>query len=362
MSSFFHIDAALSDRRATLREAGRMLYRSKAPLRLGLAGGGTDVSPYSDLYGGAVLNATLTMYAYCFLEVNKSDKIVFSSKDYANTVEYELAPQLQPTGQLDLFVHIYNNLMLRFDRQPCGFRLMTYTDAPFGSGLGGSSTVVVAVIKCFAEWFRLPLSDYEIARLAYTIERVDAGLQGGQQDQYAAAFGGLNFMEFYPDRVIVNPLRIKAEARNEIEASLMLCFTGRSRASADIISSQVENARAGETRPVEAMHQVKRDAFEMKEAVLTNDLDRFAKVLDRSWQNKKQMSKLISNSEIDELYDFARDNGAKAGKISGAGGGGFFMLCVDPVDKYDLKKALEQRGHRVWDVSLSEQGAQAWSA
>jgi D-glycero-alpha-D-manno-heptose-7-phosphate kinase len=339
-----------------------MLYRSKAPLRLGLAGGGTDVSPYSDQYGGAVLNATLTMYAYCFLEVNDSDKIVFSSKDYASTVEHELGPQLKPTGQLDLFVHIYNNLMRRFDKQPSGFRLMTHTDAPYGSGLGGSSTLVVAIIKCFAEWWRLPLSDYEIAKLAYTIERVDAGLQGGHQDQYAAAFGGLNFMEFFQDRVIVNPLRIKDEVRNELEASLLLCFTGRSRASADIISSQVDNAKSGESRSVEAMHQVKRDAIEMKEAVLTYDLDRFAAVLDRSWQNKKQMSKLISNSEIDELYNFARANGAKAGKISGAGGGGFFMLCVDPVNKYDLKKALEQRGHRVYDVSFSEHGAQAWSA
>jgi D-glycero-alpha-D-manno-heptose-7-phosphate kinase len=239
---------------------------------------------------------------------------------------------------------------------------MTHTDAPYGSGLGGSSTLVVAIIKCFAEWWRLPLSDYEIAKLAYTIERVDAGLQGGHQDQYAAAFGGLNFMEFFDDRVIVNPLRIKPEVRNELEASLLLCFTGRSRASADIISSQVDNARAGETRSVEAMHQVKKDALEMKEAVLTYDLDRFAAVLDRSWQNKKQMSKLISNSEIDSLYNFARENGAKAGKISGAGGGGFFMLCVDPVNKYDLKKALEQRGHRVYDVSFSEHGAQAWSA
>jgi D-glycero-alpha-D-manno-heptose-7-phosphate kinase len=339
-----------------------MLYRSKAPLRIGLAGGGTDVSPYSDNHGGAVLNATLTMYAYCFLEVNDSDAIVFSSKDYANTVEHPLSPQLTLTGQLDLFAHIYNNLMRRFDRQPRGFRLMTYTDAPYGSGLGGSSTLVVAVIKCFAEWWRLPLSDYEIARLAYTIERVDAGLQGGQQDQYAAAFGGLNFMEFFSDRVIVNPLRIKTEVRNELEGSLLLCFTGRSRASADIISSQVDNARTGQARPIEAMHQVKRDAVEMKEAVLTNDLDRFAAVLDRSWANKKQMSSLISNSEIDQLYAFARDNGAKAGKISGAGGGGFMMLCVDPVNKFDLKKALDQRGHRVYDVSFSEHGAQAWRA
>jgi D-glycero-alpha-D-manno-heptose-7-phosphate kinase len=339
-----------------------MLYRSKAPLRLGLAGGGTDVSPYSDLHGGAVLNVTLTMYAYCFLEITGGDSIVFSSKDYASTVEHRLAAQLEPTGEHDLFVRIYNALMQRFPRPPRGFRLMTHTDAPYGSGLGGSSTLVVAVIKCFAEWWRLPLSDYEIARLAYRIEREDAGLQGGQQDQYAAAFGGLNFMEFFPDRVVVNPLRIKAEVRNELEASLLLCFTGRSRASADIISSQVDNARAGESRSIEAMHQVKRDAIEMKEAILTNDLQRFAGVLDRSWEHKKRMSKLISTTEIEQLHDFAKANGAKAGKISGAGGGGFMMLCVDPVDKYDLKKALEQRGHRVYDVSFSDHGAQAWAA
>lgn len=339
-----------------------MLYRAKAPLRLGLAGGGTDVSPYCDQYGGAVLNVTLKMYAYCFLQEENTGKIIFHSKDYNIITEHSAGSPVPLTGQLDLFAHIYNSLQNRFPHRVSGFRLTTYTEAPYGSGLGGSSTLVVAIIKCFTEWWRLPLSDYEIAQLAYTLEREEAGLQGGRQDQYAASFGGLNFMEFYADRVIVNPLRLKVDILNELEASLLLCFTGRSRASADIIKSQAANAQAGEKKSIEAMHQVKRDAIEMKEAVLTKNLRQFSRILDRSWQNKKKMSDLISNVEIDHLYDFSQQHGAKAGKISGAGGGGFMMLYVDPPQKFDLVKALEQRGHRTYDVSFSEHGAQAWKA
>ena len=339
-----------------------MIIRAKAPLRLGFAGGGTDVSPYSDEFGGAILNATIDMHAYCHIIENGGNQITIESKDYAESVSYPVAPMLPIDGKLDLYKHVYNQLIEMFNVEPRSFRLVTSSDAPYGSGLGGSSTLVVAILRCFSEWWRLPLGDYDLARLAFDIERKRANLQGGQQDQYAATFGGFNFMEFYADRVIVNPLRIRKETINELESSLLLCFTGRSRESGNIIASQIKNVASGNTSSIQAMHQVKKDAYEMKEALLTGNLRRFADLLDAGWQHKKAMEHSISNQEIDHLHQFARQHGALAGKVSGAGGGGFMMLFVDPVQKTDLKKALESKALRTYDVSFAKHGAQAWLA
>lgn len=336
--------------------------RSKAPLRIGFSGGGTDVSPYSDQHGGAVLNATINMYAYCFLTETEDGKISFKSRDYGHDVRYPLADQLPIDGNLDLFKHIYNRVVREFSPLIKPFSLVTYSDAPYGSGLGGSSTLVVAVLKAMTEWWRLPLGEYEIAKIAYQIEREDAQLKGGKQDQYTATFGGFNFMEFYGDRVIVNPLRIKEDTLNELQGSLLLCYTGRSRESANIIQSQISDVSNGQLQAIEAMHQVKLDAFDMKEAILTNRLDRFSEILDRAWQNKKRMAGAISNPDIDLLYEFAKTNGATAGKISGAGGGGFLLFAVDPVNKYDLKNALSSKGYQPLDINFTNLGSQAWTA
>lgn len=339
-----------------------MHIRAKAPLRLGFSGGGTDVRPYSDEFGGAVLNATIDMFAYCFISETSDGRIVLESRDYGHIVQYSVDSVLPIDGRLDLFKYIYNRLIAEFRPPIRGFRLVTHSDAPYGSGLGGSSTLVVAIISCFAEWWGLPLGEYDVARLAYEIERGDAQLIGGKQDQYAAAFGGFNYMEFFADRVIVNPLRLKNILLNELEASLLLCFTGRSRESGAIIKKQVAHAANGDVQELEAMHRVKRDAYEMKEAVLTGNLRRFAEILDRTWQNKKQMAESISNLEIEEIYDFARENGALAGKVSGAGGGGFMVFYVDPTRKCDLRASLERRGHRVADIGFTQHGAQSWTA
>ena len=336
--------------------------RAKAPLRLGLAGGGTDVAPYSDEFGGAVLNATLDMFAYCFINEARDGEISMQSRDYGHSISYPVAAQLPIDGKLDLFKHIYNRLVEEYKPPLKGFHMVTHSDAPYGSGLGGSSTLVVAIIQCFAEWWRLPLSEYDIAQLAFRIERVDAQLKGGKQDQYAATFGGVNYMEFLDGRIIVNPLRVKERILNELQASLLLCFSGRSRESANIIETQIDNVGKGDLDAIEAMHQVKQDAFDMKEAILTGKLKRFSEILDRAWRNKKRMACSISNPEIEELYEFARTHGATAGKVSGAGGGGFMMFCVDPAHKYDLKLALAERGHQVADVVFTHHGAQAWTA
>ncbi len=173
-----------------------MIHRSKAPLRLGLAGGGTDVAPYSDLYGGAILNATISMYAFATIEPRDDGKIVFRSEDKNQVIEMDASEELPLTGELDLMKGIYNRVVRDFENKPLSFTLTTFVDAPPGSGLGTSSTLVVTILGAFAQWLRLPLGEYDLAHLAYEIERVDLNMAGGKQDQYAATFGGVNFMEF----------------------------------------------------------------------------------------------------------------------------------------------------------------------
>ena len=223
-----------------------MIIRSKAPLRLGLAGGGSDVSPYSDIYGGLVLNATINLYTYCTIEEIAEDEIVINSYDASCFKNYHLSESLEIDGEAFLIKGVYNRIIRDYHSQLKGFRITTYNDAPIGSGLGTSSSMVVCILKAFIEWLSLPLGDYETSRLAYEIERKDLGLSGGKQDQYAAAFGGFNYMEFLKeDLVIVNPLKIKRWIVDELEASIVLYFTGASRSSAKIINEQKENTSKG---------------------------------------------------------------------------------------------------------------------
>ena len=235
------------------------IYRSKAPLRLGLAGGGTDVPPYSDLYGGAVLNATINKYAYATVTPRTDGKIVFNSLDNGKSLVYDSVKELEIDGELDLLKGIYNRVVREYSSEALSFELSTIVDAPPGSGLGTSSTLVVTILGAFAEWLKLPLGEYDMARLAYEIERIDLHMAGGKQDQYVATFGGFNFMEFYADgRVIVNPLRIRDEIINEIECSMLLYFTGRSRESANIIKDQIHSAESGDDKSLKAMHRRKK--------------------------------------------------------------------------------------------------------
>ncbi|HEU4716436.1 MAG TPA: dehydrogenase, partial [Bacteroidia bacterium] len=220
-----------------------MIIKSKAPLRLGLAGGGTDVSPYSDLYGGAILNATISSYAYAVLEPMENGKIELVSGSPENVFIHHSADELPIDNRAyELQCGVYNHIVKHYTKKPLSFRMTTWIDAPQGSGLGTSSTLVVAILGAFTEWLKLPLGQYDIAHLAYEIERIEMGMAGGKQDQYAATFGGVNYLEFFAnDKVIVNPLSIKPDVLNELEMNLLLYFTETRRESAQIISHQVEN-------------------------------------------------------------------------------------------------------------------------
>ncbi|MFZ4456094.1 MAG: dehydrogenase [Bacteroidales bacterium] len=338
-----------------------MIIRSKAPLRLGLAGGGSDVSPYSDVYGGLILNATINQYAYCTIEERTDSIISLNAPDIAISKEYQSSLLLPIDGTLDLHKGVYNRIVRDYQLQPLSFSITTYSDAPPGSGLGSSSTMVVAILKAFVEWLNLPLGEYDIAHLAYDIERKDLKLSGGKQDQYAATFGGFNFMEFKADDVvIVNPLRVKRWIIDELEASMILYYTGASRSSAAIIDEQTKNTSSGNVVAIEAMHQIKQSSLEMKEAVLKGDIKRFADILGEAWENKKKMAHSITNDSINSVFEAAKKAGAIAGKVSGAGGGGFIMFIVNPIHKVNVVNVLSKLDGHVVDFQFSDGGCHGW--
>jgi D-glycero-alpha-D-manno-heptose-7-phosphate kinase len=339
----------------------RLSVRARAPLRLGLAGGGTDLSPYCDQYGGAILNATIGRYAYAHLSFRRDHQLCFSAHDVKQEDQTPLAAELPLDGGLLLHRAVHNRMVRDHLRGRLHAITVTSTvDAPPGSGLGASSALIVALVEAYRAAFSLPLGRYDVARLAFEIERIDLGLAGGRQDQYAAAFGGVNFMEFLPeDRVIVNPLRISSSFLCEFEASLIVCFTGESRASA-IIQDQVRAATEHDRTALEAMHQLKSDAVDMKQALLGGDIRHVAEILNRSWRAKRKTSKSVSNARVEEIFELGLNNGAVAGKVSGAGGGGFLMFMTDPEHRYRLVTALNDAGALASPIQFTDGGAESW--
>lgn len=340
-----------------------MIIRSKAPLRIGLAGGGTDVSPYSDMYGGAILNATIDLYAYASLEPLDNDTIEFCIDGKGQHISLRSEKQLEVIHPFELFIGVYNRLVRQFNLGPLSFRLTSYIEAPQGSGLGTSSTIVVSLIGAFVEWLKLPLGKYDIAHLAYEIERMDLNMSGGKQDQYAATFGGLNYMEFLAnDKVIVNPLQLKDEVLYELEFNLLLYFTATQRLSATIINEQVKNVKENNEKSVEAMHHLKEQAQQMKDSLLRGELSKIGEVLHFGWTNKKRMANSISNELIDKVYEVALKNGATGGKISGAGGGGFMFFYCPAVTKIKVAQAIENLGGKIQPFKFTKEGLTTWTS
>ena len=339
------------------------VVRARSPLRLGLAGGGTDLSPFCDEYGGAVLNATIGRYAHASVTFTGDDKVVLRADDIEQT-ETVGKHELTLEGPLALHRGVAARMTRDFlGGKPVGLTLGTMIDAPPGSGLGSSSALVVAMVEAFRVALDLPLGRYDVAHLAYEIERKDLGLSGGRQDQYASAFGGINFIEFLSeDRVIVNPLRLPSALLSELQASLVICFTGQSRASHDIISTQISRISERHGSAVGATMQLKEDAFEMKRALLRGDFASMAVVLNRSWLAKKETATGISNELIERLWTLGMSNGATGGKVSGAGGGGFLMFLTDPSNRAHLMRALKEAGGEPSTVNFSHEGVEGWEA
>ncbi|QSV13055.1 hypothetical protein [Photobacterium ganghwense] len=340
-----------------------MIVRSRSPLRLGLAGGGTDLSPYCDRYGGCVLNATIDMYAHCTIEMDEAFSYAsFIAQDLNRQVDVDLTGAIPLEGDLMLHKAVYNRVVTQFNQgQPLPVKVYTHCDAPPGSGLGSSSTLVVTMISAYQKLLNLPLGEYDIAQLAYDVERIDCQLSGGRQDQYATTFGGFNFMEFYDNnRVLVNPLRIRRSILNELESQLMLYFTGVSRSSAKIIDDQVRTTNSNAEKPLQAMHDVKKLAFEMKERLLHSDISGMSDLFRSSWLAKKATSNSISTPLIEQIEDRAMSAGAKSLKISGAGGGGFMMLFVDPLKRLAVESALADLEGSIHPFKFTQEGTQSW--
>ncbi|WP_249340250.1 dehydrogenase [Sphingopyxis sp. 2PD] len=330
-------------------------------MRLGLAGGGTDLSPYCDQYGGATLNVTIDRFAFATLLPTDRPLIRFVADDVGMAEEFDLDGPLD-TAKLVLHRGVYERMIRDFGggiRIPMS--IATTVDAPSGSGLGSSSALVVALVEAMRAVLDAPLGPYDVAKLAFEIERIDLGLAGGRQDQYAAAFGGMNFIEYLAnDRVIVNPLRLNAGVRNEVETSIVTCYTGQSRESASIITEQVKGMTAADGKTVEALHKLKSDAIDMKAAVLNGNIDEMARILNESWLAKRATAAAVANQRINEMLEFGLQEGALGGKVSGAGGGGFLFFLVHPEWRYRLITSLNAAGAMASPVKIVERGCEVW--
>ena len=348
-----------------------MIIRSRAPLRLGFAGGGTDLESYSNKYGGCVFNATIGMYAYCTIIPTTDNKIKIYAYDNNNSLECDSSSFLDIDNKtLILHKGVYNRIVKEFNNgKPLSFVMSTSNDAPIGSGLGTSSTMVVAILEAFDKWLSLGLSDYQKAKLAYDIERNDLKLVGGKQDQYAAVFGGFNYIEFCKDNsVIVNSLRLEDKLINELECSIVLYYMGQNRESDtiqreltnNILLEQVVNTKHALQSTISAMNNLKLCAKEIKDCLLTANFKGFSDCLNKSWKSKKETSDKVSNAKIEEIITYGFQNGAESVKISGAGGGGFLLFYCDAMNRQRLINALKKQPGTIYPTKFTNQGVESW--
>ena len=335
-------------------DAMRVIH-AKAPLRVSFAGGGTDVPPFPEQEGGLVLSATINRYAYGALAPRTDNQIGLESVDFGLSLNYPADEEIVFDGRLDLA----KAAIRKMGRG--GYDQFLHSNAPPGSGLGSSSAVMVALIGLLKDFHGQPLTDYDVAELAFELERKDLGIQGGLQDQYASTFGGFNLIEFEGDRVIVNPLRISPDVMHELEHNMLLCYTGRTRSSDQIIAHQTENWTGGDERALAGLRASKDLAMEMKNALLQRRLTEFGELLGAAWEQKKRLSSKISNDFIDTAYEAAIAEGALGGKVTGAGGGGYMLFYCPFQKKHRVANALLELGGEVTEFAFTSNGLTTWS-
>lgn len=301
----------------------KIFAQSRAPVRVSFGGGGSDLTHYFTKEQGAVINTAISIYSHATLKKRKDTKIFIKSADLKKTLTANsIEDALNKEGPFDLILSVIKLVDPDF-----GFDLFIYSDFPMKSGLGGSATIAVAILGCFNQFRIDPWDQYEMAELAFQAERLDLGISGGWQDQYASVFGGFNFLEFKKDQNIVHPLKIQKEILLQLEESLVLCNTGTTHESGDIHSDQKNEMQNNEIAQL-----VKSNVdlcYEIRNQLLKGKLHDFGQSLNKAWQTKRRLSSKISSPKLDKIYDDAILNGAVGGKLLGAGGGGFFLFYVE---------------------------------
>jgi len=320
----------------------RKIYRSKVPFRISFGGGGTDMPEYCKYHTGAVINTTIRLFTHTSLVLRDDTKVSFKWINKDEFEEHEFSDNLDCSYGLKLFKATHNHICKQYNIEPIGYDIVSNQDVPTGSGLGTSSTLIVSLIGVYMELFNLPLGEYDIAEMAIQIERVELKENGGKQDQYAAAFGGFNYMEFKGDDVIVNPLRIKDSVQDEMENNVVLYFTNFTRNSSDVLTEQIQKMKDKNKTSTLSLHALVEQAKLMKDCLIKGAIDDLGEILDYGFQQKKMLAKGISTPQIELLYKTALEAGATGGKISGAGGGGFMFFYCPNNTKYDVIKALDK--------------------
>ena len=339
----------------------RPVLRARTPLRVSFAGGGTDVAPFPQREGGAVLSATISSYAYSTLRPRSDGRITVQSLDYGYSIGFGVDEPVVYDGQLDL----PKAAIVRIRQIPGamasdGFDLFLHTMAPPGSGLGSSSAVVVSVIGLVAEHCGVHLDAHEVAELAFHVEREDLKIPGGSQDQYAAAFGGFNYIEFKGESVVVNPLRVPDNTVHELEHNMLLAYTGRTRVSDHIIEDQRARYESGNSDALAGLHAQKALAEAMKNALLRGEVNSFGRLLGDAWAQKRRMSDRITTPLIDEAVARATSVGALGGKVTGAGGGGHMIFICEFERRHLVAEELINLGMTVSEFTFSRDGMTTW--
>ena len=330
--------------------------RSRAPVRVSFGGGGSDLTHYFENNAGAVINAAISIYSHATMKLRNDYKVKIVSRDLkAELVAEDLDDALSQKGRFGLI-----QSLLSIVKPSYGFELYLHSDFPVGSGLGGSATVAAVVLGCFNMLRTDQWNYHELSEIAFQAERLHLGIAGGWQDQYAAVFGGFNFIEFHAKENIVNPIRIHSDVILELEESLLLCNTGVEHHSGNIHDNQKEAMGSDSIR--EMVSENVDLSYATRNHLLKGELRKFGECLGKSWELKRKFSSMISNDYIDSIYKGAIRHGAVGGKLLGAGGGGFFLFYVPPFNKNTLIDYLESENLKLQAFRFEPEGLKAWKS